>query len=196
MPIEVRDSGVDKTVQQCFAQDSGTDKEVQEIIVNDNGTDKTVFTASSPTLPESFETPFAVLPDGWAMNGGSDSDVVGDTGYSTDGSSSVQIQAKQANATVGIEKDFDLSGVSSISVDAKSQNFASNGPGELFFRALDQSGNIVDLHEIPSFSGETTTLTLYISSLNTSTAVTVLLAVILLGSGEVHDASFDFLRET
>lgn len=54
MPIEVRDGGVDKTVQAVWAREGGVDKEIQEVIVHDSGTDKTVFTAAPPIDLDEF----------------------------------------------------------------------------------------------------------------------------------------------
>ena len=62
MPIEVRDSGTDKTVQAVWAQESGTDKEVQEVIVNDAGTDKTVFTSGGWEILTDWENG---VPSNW-----------------------------------------------------------------------------------------------------------------------------------
>ena len=55
MPIEARDSGTDKTVQDVWVRDGSVDKAVQEVIINDSGTDKTVFTALTTTVLDNFE---------------------------------------------------------------------------------------------------------------------------------------------
>lgn len=47
MPIEVRDSGTDKTVQAVWAYDAGVDKEVQSCVVHDAGVDKEAYTAAT-----------------------------------------------------------------------------------------------------------------------------------------------------
>lgn len=157
MSIIVNDNGTDKEVSAVYAQESGTDKEVQEVIVNDGGTDKSVYTAL-PGLPDSFESWSDGLPNGWYLDADATNDQIEEyTDWSYDGDKSIYVSDKDTpdDHTTVIEREVDLTGISSLKINYKGISSNKQSMGNYHqFQALDSDRNKIDSKSDSTGSGD------------------------------------------